>query len=156
MLIFTLQHLHNKPLTFINENRPRRRYLYFRFLISYLNAKRLNKGNITVPIETRKFWPSGGEYLHKSTLQALARSVSGSSIPEEITETHTFGDTELQHEDLDASNTLAAGILEPEPSYRAHITQCIIESSKLSTLEKDKSDTEQDSLALSPHSQDSL
>ncbi|CAG8378572.1 unnamed protein product [Penicillium salamii] len=34
--------LDNSQLTFLSDQRPRRRYLYFRYIISYLHAKQQN------------------------------------------------------------------------------------------------------------------
>jgi hypothetical protein len=118
LLAYIQQDLHDRPLTFLNDNRPRRRYLYFRFIISYLNAKRRGMGNVTVPMETRKFWPSGGAYLHSSTLKVLARCVSGCELPVDMTSTQTFEATSCQSRDVDAGTTLAAGISTPYPPMR--------------------------------------
>ncbi|KAJ5980278.1 hypothetical protein N7481_007576 [Penicillium waksmanii] len=82
--------LDERELRFLNDNRPRRRYLYFRFLISYLNAKRLGKTSAVRNIEQRRFWPSDGAYLHRSTLVALARCISGSEIPPSLLHNMTF------------------------------------------------------------------
>ncbi|CAG7944421.1 unnamed protein product [Penicillium salamii] len=58
----------NRQLTFLSNARPHRRYLYFRFIISFLNAKQ--QSLITsASIQTKRFWPSGGEYLNGSTLK---------------------------------------------------------------------------------------
>lgn len=136
------QDLHERPLTFLNDGRPRRRYLFFRFVISYLNAKRQSKGHVTDPLETRTFWPSGGEYLHNSTLQALSRSVSGSEIPHAIADTQTFGERGVQSENTDAGNNLAAGILESEGTNPTRLREYVIELSRSKSLEKNPSDTE--------------
>ncbi|KAJ5802791.1 uncharacterized protein N7503_005241 [Penicillium pulvis] len=87
---YRLKDLDNRVLTFLSDNRPRRRYLYFRFLISYLNAKRLNIDFAPSKFDVRTFWPSQGPYLHKSTLKALARCVSGCEIPERLVDDNTF------------------------------------------------------------------
>lgn len=62
-----------------------------RFIISYLNAKRNDvHGDFEKRIEKARFWPSQGEYLHRSTLRTLARCVSGSDIPKDILDSGTF------------------------------------------------------------------
>ncbi|KAJ5475290.1 hypothetical protein N7539_008356 [Penicillium diatomitis] len=109
----TPQDLHNRPLTFLNNNRPRRRYLYFRFIMSYLNAKRQNVVNLSVPLETKQFWPSPGGYLHESTLKIMARSVSGCELPPPLISGQTFKESDDPSQDDDAGNTLAAAIIEP-------------------------------------------
>lgn len=67
-------------------------------------------------METRKFWPSGGAYLHSSTLKVLARCVSGCELPVDMTSTQTFEATSYQSRDVDAGTTLAAGITNPQIS----------------------------------------
>ncbi|KUM56717.1 hypothetical protein ACN42_g10485 [Penicillium freii] len=49
--IIKVKHLDDRILSFLSENRPRRRYLYFRFLISYLHAKRMNLGDTTEKVK---------------------------------------------------------------------------------------------------------
>ncbi|EPS31126.1 hypothetical protein PDE_06081 [Penicillium oxalicum 114-2] len=105
--------LHDRPLTFLNDNRPRRRYLYFRFIISYLNAKRQNMADLSVPLETKQFWPSPGGYLHESTLRIMARSVSGCELPPPLVSGQTFEHSDNPSQDNDAGNTLAAAIIKP-------------------------------------------
>lgn len=94
-------------LTFLNDNRPRRRYLFFRFVISYLNAKRKRLEFATNKIETRRFWPSGGEYIHKSTLNTLARCVSGHELPDHVVAENTF-ETSLNPSRDEAAGMIAA------------------------------------------------
>ncbi|KAJ9486869.1 hypothetical protein VN97_g6463 [Penicillium thymicola] len=91
-----LKEIDNKPLTFISDNRPRRRYLYFGFIIAYLNAKSRGASYaVAKKVEATLFWPFGGEYLNQSTLVTLARCVSGSELPESLVQDKTFdsGDT---------------------------------------------------------------
>ncbi|KAI2785666.1 hypothetical protein POX_h09424 [Penicillium oxalicum] len=105
--------LHDLPLTFLNDNRPRRRYLYLRFIISYLNAKRQNMADLSVPLETKQFWPSPGGYLHETTLKIMARSVSGCELPPPLVSGQTFEPSDNLSQDNDAGNTLAAAIIKP-------------------------------------------
>lgn len=73
-------------------NRPARRYLYFRFVLTYLWAK--SQGNLSWAerVETRKvFWATPrGPYLHKSTLLSLARDISGVELPSSLYEGKVF------------------------------------------------------------------
>ncbi|CEO58706.1 hypothetical protein PMG11_03412 [Penicillium brasilianum] len=171
--IIRVKDLHERPLIFLSDNRPRRRYLYFRFVISYLNAKRRQVDAITVPMETKKFWPSGGAYLHSSSLKALGRCVSGCEIPEQITATQTFEVTSLEAQDIDASTALAAGIIDLQPPQTgpqsSRIRQYVIESARFipseRTFEASKdpslsemapSETSEDPLALSRENSPSL
>ncbi|KAL5338252.1 hypothetical protein BJX70DRAFT_388656 [Aspergillus crustosus] len=87
-----------RQLQFLSDNRPARRFLYFRFIISYLNAKQLGIKTIETKVDTKKFWPIMGPYLRKSTLVTLARCVSGCELPAELVEGKTFetgGKTEI-------------------------------------------------------------
>ncbi|PGH11473.1 hypothetical protein AJ79_04848 [Helicocarpus griseus UAMH5409] len=78
--------LDNKPLTFhTNQNRPAARYLFFRFIMTYLQAKL--SGNtawtdkLAASSSSYDIWPVAGEYLEKATLQSLARNISGAELP---------------------------------------------------------------------------
>ncbi|CAG8923374.1 unnamed protein product [Penicillium salamii] len=88
--IIRVRDLDNRPLGFRSENRPRRRYLYLRFLISYLWCKRNSVTCLDRKVQSKRFWPSGGSYLEKSTLQTLARCISGCEIPADLTAQNTF------------------------------------------------------------------
>ncbi|CAG8410221.1 unnamed protein product [Penicillium salamii] len=66
--IIRAQDLDNRPLQFTSANRPLRRYLYMRFLISYLWAKRHLVAGLEQKVESKRFWPSAGTYLERSTL----------------------------------------------------------------------------------------
>ncbi|KAJ5898882.1 hypothetical protein N7495_003626 [Penicillium taxi] len=101
--------LDERELKFLNDNRPRRRYLYFRFIVSYLWAKRQNSV-VGHHVEAKKFWPSGGAYLQRSTLQSLARCVSGSEIPSHLISNQTFELPKDPGRDTQAGMILAADI----------------------------------------------
>ncbi|KAJ5939216.1 hypothetical protein N7466_002350, partial [Penicillium verhagenii] len=103
--ITRVKDLDGRVLKFLSDNRPRRRYLYFRFLISYLHAKRMDLGDTAEKVEARRFWPSSGEYLNRSTLRTLARCVSGCELPAQFVENKTFDDSD------EISNTKAGMIL---------------------------------------------
>ncbi|KAJ5578511.1 uncharacterized protein N7459_007475 [Penicillium hispanicum] len=86
MSLIIEQDLDGQVLQLINDNRPRRRYLYFRFIISYLQAKKLQLADVTKKVEAKRFWPPEGAYLDKLTLKTLACCVSGSELPDDLTE----------------------------------------------------------------------
>jgi hypothetical protein len=78
---------------FLSDNRPAKRYLYFRFVISYLHAKRNNNLATTQKIEAREiFFASSGPYLRESTLISLARNISGCELPPSVFADCTFTD----------------------------------------------------------------
>ncbi|KAJ5237900.1 hypothetical protein N7489_007991 [Penicillium chrysogenum] len=103
-----------RPLKFLSDNRPRRRYLYMRFLISYLWAKRRNLPDIATKVEAKRFWPSEGAYLQRSTLQTLARCISGCEIPHHLISKQTFQNSSTPARDVQAGMILAADIADAQ------------------------------------------
>jgi len=97
---YKLQHLDETELVFLTENRPAKRFLYFRFIISYIFAQKngnqlfINKMN-----NDKNFWASPGEYLRKSTLISLARNISGLELPPNILDKTTFEGTASEETD---------------------------------------------------------
>ncbi|EEQ32089.1 hypothetical protein McanCB56680_005637 [Microsporum canis] len=110
------EELDGKELTFLTDNRPARRYLYFRFVVTYLYAKK--RGNIqwAENIESRKvLWASMGPYLAKSTLISLGRSISGFDLPAALVEGKTFdcpSPTPAPEEELALSASLRTAMIE--------------------------------------------
>jgi hypothetical protein len=85
------QDLDGQELSFLNDNRPARRYLYFRYIISYLTARKEGNEEWTGDLEIRgTLWASPGKYLRKSLLRVLAKEVSDTVLPESLTEQTTF------------------------------------------------------------------
>jgi hypothetical protein len=85
-----LQDLDKKELTFVGDNRPARRYLFFRFVISYLHARISGNDTVSGKVNRNDFWPTMDRYLHRSTLVTLARCVSGIELPPSLLERNTF------------------------------------------------------------------
>ncbi|PGH12241.1 hypothetical protein AJ79_04421 [Helicocarpus griseus UAMH5409] len=80
-----------KELQFRGDNRPARRYLYFRFIITYLHAKKDGNLSWVDKVDNRHvMWASPGLYLEKSTLTTLARNISGFELPSHLYEKNTF------------------------------------------------------------------
>lgn len=73
------------PLTHyqkLTANRPAKRFLYFRFIITYLNVKKNGNSFFTDNTDTRqRFWDPPGPYLCHCTLASLARNISGCQLP---------------------------------------------------------------------------
>ncbi|KAJ5888350.1 hypothetical protein N7495_008391 [Penicillium taxi] len=115
--ITRVRDLDGKVLIFRNDNRPRRRYLYFRFIVSYMWQKRRQTANsmdvLAEKTDARKFWPSGGSYLQKSTLQTLARCISGCEIPDDLIGNQTFDESSDPEKDVQAGMILAADFQDP-------------------------------------------
>lgn len=108
MLIFN-QEYENKELKFPLSFRPARRYLYFRFIITYLHAKSAGNKEFTDSVEfKRSFWASGGQWLNGSTLMSLARNISGMELPDCIKE-NAFFDPEISADEAELSSEISAG-----------------------------------------------
>ncbi|KAJ5800716.1 uncharacterized protein N7518_002784 [Penicillium psychrosexuale] len=74
------------------------KYLYFCFIVAYLNVKSRGAGNaVAKKVEATRFWPSAGEYLNRSILVTLARY-----------KTFDSGDTSTR--DADAGTVLGADV----------------------------------------------
>ncbi|KAL9106771.1 MAG: hypothetical protein Q9187_008520 [Circinaria calcarea] len=80
-----------KKLVFLSANRPARRFLYFRFVITYLHCKQAGNVEWVTEVESRgMIWASPGPYLRQSMLLTLARKVSDLYWPEAFYENTTF------------------------------------------------------------------
>jgi hypothetical protein len=86
----TYKNIDKKELTFLGDNRPACRYLFFRFVISYLYARINGNDVVREKFNRHNFWPTMGRYLHRSTLVTLARCFSGTELPPSLLETNTF------------------------------------------------------------------
>jgi len=101
--------LDQKELVFRGDKRPAKRYLYFRFIITIINAQRANNTPFLQRLEGKEvFWASPGSYLRRSTLVSLARNISGLELPPSQYNETTFEETELDaRRDQDAAAQLA-------------------------------------------------
>lgn len=80
-----------RELTFRGPNRPAKRYLYFRFLMTYLQWQRLGNVKWMSKIDTKgKVWASPGKYLRHSTLLTFAELLGDRRLPEEVYDQTTF------------------------------------------------------------------
>ncbi|KLJ10678.1 hypothetical protein EMPG_13952 [Blastomyces silverae] len=88
--------LDGKPLAFLtSSNRPATRFLFFRFIMTYLQAKIQGNVEWTEKIETTNacdLWPLSGPggYLEKDTLRSITRNISGFELPASLYEELTF------------------------------------------------------------------
>ncbi|RFU27637.1 hypothetical protein B7463_g8718, partial [Scytalidium lignicola] len=70
-------------LKFLTPNWPARRYLYLRYVISYLHQQKLGNMKWLDNIKARGYlWVTPGPYLRKSMLLSLARRTSDQFLPE--------------------------------------------------------------------------
>lgn len=81
-------------MVFRSENRPARRYLYLRYVIAYLHAKKDGNQSWTEKVDNRTvFWATPGPWVEESTLLSLGRNISGFELPPSVYEGNTFKST---------------------------------------------------------------
>ena len=86
----------------MTDNRPAKRFMYFRFVVSYIFAQKNGHASFLEKVENGKeFWASPGEYLRRSTLISLARNISGLELPPSVLEDKTFEDPDLDSPPFD-------------------------------------------------------
>jgi hypothetical protein len=86
-----------KELQWSNSNRPAKRYLYFRFIMTYLMCKAKGQSVDWVnEIAARgKMWCTPGPYLRRSMVQLLARECGDHFLPEVFYKKQTFNEQGL-------------------------------------------------------------
>lgn len=83
-----LHHLDGKILTFLNDKRPLKRFLYFRYLLTVLYNKthpRFDNKSTLLQLRSNNPWPTIKGYLKNSFLLRFAQEV-GDADPEKISE----------------------------------------------------------------------
>lgn len=87
--------LHGKELEFKGPNRPAKRYLYFRYLITYLHWKKLGSVEFESEVAPKGvMWASPGNYVRESMLRIFAKKVGDYLFPEAFYEQTTFSTVE--------------------------------------------------------------
>jgi hypothetical protein len=88
----TIQAIHRRKLRWSNNNRPAKRYLHFRFIITYLLCKA--KGQSTDWVNEMaakgKMWCTPSPYLRRSMLQLLSKECGDHVLPEVFYQGQTF------------------------------------------------------------------
>ena len=83
--------LDGTTLEFLNDNRPARRFLYFKYVMACMRAKELGNGKwIACHPSQGTMWCTPGLYLRRSMLTSLARQVSDHFLPEALYMDNTF------------------------------------------------------------------
>jgi hypothetical protein len=124
------QDLDNKELTFLGDNRPAKRYLYFRFISSIIHAQKTGNVDILGRLEVKKIWASPGEYLRRSTLVMMARQISGFELPPAAYQEMTFvEDGEEETKSQETATVLSA-----------QLREAIIESARSEETDDESSD----------------
>lgn len=85
--------MHCKELKFLTPHRPASRFLYFRFLITFLHCQK--DDNTGWVLRTRvdgeqRVWASRGAHLRQSTLLAVARKISDYPLSKDFYQHNTF------------------------------------------------------------------
>ncbi|KFY01103.1 hypothetical protein V490_01079 [Pseudogymnoascus sp. VKM F-3557] len=99
-----------KVLEFLSPNQPARRYLYLRYVMTFLQQQRLGNVDWLDFVKARgNVWGLPGPYLRKSMLFALARRVLGQDLPEYFYDsTFTVADGCPQRSDEDEDDLAMA------------------------------------------------
>ncbi|KAK7398564.1 hypothetical protein QQX98_012042 [Neonectria punicea] len=121
----SLKKLHGNILSFRNDFRPSKRYLYFLYVTTLLRRQRHEapKWWKSISQDTHStMWATPGEYLRRSSLLVLARNI-GHLPPDEATELINNGQTPAPLADDDTNNVrnneISAGItMRPGPSSK--------------------------------------
>ncbi|EEQ27278.1 hypothetical protein McanMca71_005834 [Microsporum canis] len=85
--------IHRQPLKFQGDRRPATRYLYFRYVVTYLLYKRRLDpipDIIQGPKSQDKLWPISGPFLRRSMFAKLALEIGRAPLPEIWYEHTTF------------------------------------------------------------------
>ena len=129
LFLTSRQDLDGRELTFLTDNRPARRFLYFRFIITYIHATISGNTRFTDKVENKtEFWASPGEYLRRSTLVSLARNISGLKLPPSLYDDNTF-ETPDESTNEDAENIAM--------DLSSELRSAMIESAKSPTIDDD-------------------
>ncbi|KAL9598482.1 MAG: hypothetical protein Q9219_004455 [cf. Caloplaca sp. 3 TL-2023] len=86
-----------KTLQFQNDNRPARRYLYFRYIMAYMKATKSGYPDREKKLPSGKIWASPDKpdgYLRRSALQILAKRIGDQPLSSDLIEAGTFDDTD--------------------------------------------------------------
>ncbi|KAJ5908348.1 hypothetical protein N7495_001030 [Penicillium taxi] len=142
------QKTNGKELEFAkgSDARPAKRFLYFRFIITYIFCKKNSNMEFTKEIEAKHdFWPCPGPYLRESMLRVLARNISGFDLPGSMLEQTTFSDSAHPCPDDKISSSLIAA----QDIYTA-VTACMKNSGEIDseTGSETESDDEDDEFTV--------
>ncbi|KAL8944997.1 MAG: hypothetical protein Q9211_000430 [Gyalolechia sp. 1 TL-2023] len=109
--------LDGKRLIFQNNNRPARRYLYFKHAMAYMHARIQGFPGFEAKVPSGTMWATldkNNGYLRRSVLSMIARRIGDDTLPKDLLLTGTFTDTEpgtsLVVRDTLASYTIASAV----------------------------------------------
>lgn len=96
LVVDMYQDLDRRGLQFLNENRPARRYMYFRHAIAHLHVQMENLPDLKKKLPSGTIWASSGKkdgYLRTSVLQSFAKRVGDEPLPLDSDNSWHFADT---------------------------------------------------------------
>ncbi|EFR03953.1 hypothetical protein MGYG_06952 [Nannizzia gypsea CBS 118893] len=74
--------LHGRELKFLNDNRPAKRYVYFRYVMTFLMLRPHGKLSwIREVLAAKNYWDVPGEYLERTMLKRLVNLSAGFHLP---------------------------------------------------------------------------
>ncbi|KAL8644647.1 MAG: hypothetical protein Q9226_007661 [Calogaya cf. arnoldii] len=107
--------LHNRKLAWKNENRPARRYLYMRYALTWLAARRAAYPGWQAKLPSGTMWASPGKpggYLRNSILRVLASRIGDTTpLPQDMILSGGFDDPDSQSKVQDQVAALTLPIL---------------------------------------------
>ncbi|PGH11420.1 hypothetical protein AJ79_04921 [Helicocarpus griseus UAMH5409] len=100
-----------KTLNFRSEKQPARRYLYFRFVMSYLQAVVIGNHDFVQKVESKTIsWALPGEFVEEKILRLLAKHILGYDMPSHLYKGRTFRNGQSKG-DIEQVGTALAGLL---------------------------------------------
>jgi hypothetical protein len=92
-----------RKLSFVNDNRPARRFLYMRYALAWMHARDKSWPGFQEKLPSREIWASPNKpdgYLRKSILLAMGKRI-GDTLPQELISAGAFEDPDTSSVVLD-------------------------------------------------------
>ena len=99
-----------KRLRFCNENRPARRYLYFRYIMAYIHASKEKFPDLRTKLPPGRIWASPNKpdgYLRSSALQMLAIRIGDTPLPTDLVDAGAIKDAKTSSDQVIDDKTTA-------------------------------------------------
>ncbi|KAI4245674.1 MAG: hypothetical protein L6R42_010134 [Xanthoria sp. 1 TBL-2021] len=136
----TWNEIHNRPLVWKNDNRPARRYLYLRYVLTWLAARRKGYPDWQEKLPSGTMWATPdkpGGYLRSSILRVLASKVGDKTpLPEDMMIAGSFDDPDSASKVKDQAAAIALPLL-----VRDHLEG---RKAKAAAAEDDEEDDEEE------------
>lgn len=99
-----------KRLKFCNDNRPARRYLYFRYVMAYMHASKEGFPHLRSKLPSGGIWASPNKpegYSRSSALQMLAIRIGDTPLPDDLVDAGAIKDAEMSSDQGGDDNAAA-------------------------------------------------